>query len=125
MPFLDQAQNEMSLTPQERALYERHLENLNGPGKVMHPDGGISTLYQLSFTGPGNKVYNVPSVYDGKILQPDEAIKRAEQYGLNYFPSYQDQKTAEARYQQMHGYMERDTQEYTRGLKPGQKFSGR
>jgi len=118
---IEQAQAELGLTPQERMLYERHLENLNGPGKVMHPDGGISTLYQMSFEGPGGKVFNIPTVYGGKILSPEEAYAKANEYGLHFFPSYPDQKTAEERYQKMHGYMERDTQNFIRQQRLGGK----
>ena len=60
MPPIEQAHQALQLTPQERGLYERHLANLNGPGKVEHPDGSISTLYQMSVTGPGNQIYNIP-----------------------------------------------------------------
>lgn len=108
---LDAAHAAMRLTPQERALYERHVSNLFGPGGVDNPDGSRSTLYQLSFES-GGKTYNVPTVYDGKILKPDAAIDAAFAQGLNNFPSYPDQAAAEKRYQQMHGFMEGDTAAY-------------
>jgi hypothetical protein len=120
----EQAHAALQLTPQERGLYERHLANLNGPGKVAHPDGSISTLYQMSVTGPGNRVYNIPTVYNGKILHPDEAIRNADQQGWETFPSYPDQATADARYQQMHGYMDQDVGNYLAQQRQGQ-FSGR
>ena len=112
MPPIEQAHQALQLTPQERGLYERHLANLNGPGKVEHPDGSISTLYQMSVTGPGNQIYNIPSVYNGKIVEPEKAMKYAEQQGWHTFPSYPDEKTAEARYQQMHQYFNQDVMNY-------------
>jgi hypothetical protein len=108
---LDTAQQEMTLSPQERALYERHVKNLTGAGGVDNPDGSRSSLYQMSFER-GGKTFNIPTVWDGKILKPEEAIKRAEREGLDKFPSYGSQAEAEARYQQMHGYMERDTKQF-------------
>ena len=105
---IEQAQNNLQMTPQERTLYERHLENLNGPGKVTNKDGSVSTLYTMSVGGPGGRVYNIPTVYDGQIVPPVVAMDRAAQYGWNFFPSYPDVKTAESRYQQMHSYMHQD-----------------
>lgn len=108
---LDAAHAAMGLTPQERALYMRHLTNLYGPGGVDNPNGSRSTLYQLSFEN-GGKTYNVPTVYDGRILKPDDAIARARTQGLDNFPSYGSNAEAEARYQKMHDFMERDTGDY-------------
>lgn len=105
------ANAEMQLTPQEQALYQRHLQNLYGPGGVDNPDGSRSTLYQMS-TEIGGRVYNLPTVYDGKIVTPQEAVQRAQAQGLNTFPSYGSEQQAESRYQQMHGYMEKDTGAY-------------
>jgi hypothetical protein len=111
---LEAADKALNLTPQERALYERHLRNLTGPGGVDNPDGSRSTLFQLSFERDG-KTYNIPTVWDGKILKPDDAIKRAEKEGLDKFPSYGSEAEAEKRYQQMHDFMERDTQQFLQG----------
>jgi hypothetical protein len=108
---LEAADAAMRLTPQERALYERHLTNLYGPGGVSNGDGFRSTLYQLSF-GSGGKTYNVPTVYNGAILEPDDAIDMAERQGLENFPSYDTKDEAEKRYQQMHDFMEKDTAAY-------------
>ena len=112
------AVQQLRLTPQEQALYQRHLMNLYGAGKVVHPDGGISTLYQMSITGPDNKTYNIPTVYDGKIVDPDDAIRRARKAGLWQFPSYLSQALAEDRYQQMHHYMDRDVGRYRQQFNP-------
>ncbi len=121
MPITSPPQNnyqaavkELGLNPQEQALYQRHLTNLYGSGGVDNPNGSRSTLYQMS-AGVGNKVYNMPTVYEGKILPPDEAFNRAMQEGINQFPSYDTQDEAEQRYQKMHNYMERDTAQYLAG----------
>jgi hypothetical protein len=90
----------------------RHLANLWGPGGVDNPDGSRSSLYQVGFIGPDGRQYNVPSVYNGQILPPDDAIARAKQSGLSQFPSYATPQQAEARYQAMHDYMDRDTGDY-------------
>ena len=104
---LRRAQAAMNLTPQETALYRTHLQNLYPSGGVPNPDGGTSTLFQVGFDHNG-RTYNVPSVYDGRINHPDDAIARAMQMGLHLFPSYQSPFEAENRYQRMHNYMERD-----------------
>jgi len=108
------ANQQLQMTPQEQALYQRHLNNLYGGGGVNNPDGSRSTLYQLSF-GSGGRIYNVPTVYGGSILSPDDAIARAHQIGLENFPSYGSQEEAEKRYNAMHDFMERDTAQYLRG----------
>jgi hypothetical protein len=56
---LEAADKTLNLTPQERALYQRHLTNLNGPGGVDNPNGSRSTLFQMSFEQDG-KTYNIP-----------------------------------------------------------------
>lgn len=104
---LKRANAAMNLTPQEQALYMMHLRNLYPSGGVPNPDGGTSTLYQVGFDH-GGRTYNVPSVYDGKINAPDDAITRAIQMGLGQFPSYRSPFEAENRYQRMHNFMERD-----------------
>jgi hypothetical protein len=109
----------MQLTPQEQALYQRHLQNLYGPGGVTNPDGSRSTLYQMS-TEINGRVYNLPTVYDGKILSPPDAMQRAQAQGLNNFPSYGSEQEAEARYQQMHQFMEKDTAAYLAQQKTAQ-----
>ena len=117
------ANRDMGLTPQEQALYQRHLTNLTGPGGVDNANGSRSTLYQTSVEGPGGRTYNIPTVWDGKILPPAEAIRRVAEIGWDKFPSYGSEDEAEARYQQMHNYMERDTGDYLRSrgqpLQPG------
>src|SRR5215470_10570122 len=85
---LDAAHKALKLTPQERALYERHLTNLWGTGGVTNPDGSRSTLYQMTMLGPDGRAYNIPTVWDGKILEADDAVQRAMQQGLRNFPSY-------------------------------------
>jgi hypothetical protein len=105
------AQTELNMTPEERALYDRHLGNLYGKGGVDNPDGSRSTLYQANVDIDG-KSYNIPTVYDGKIVPVDEAVARAKQQGLDKFPSYPTPDAAEARYMQMHDYMDKDTGAY-------------
>lgn len=106
------ANSALTMSPQEQAMYRRHLSNLWGNGGVDNPDGSRSTLYQMSTSGPDGRTYNLPTVYDGSLLQPDAAMGRAQQQGLGSFPSYPTPDAAEARYGQMHGYMDKDTAAY-------------
>ncbi len=111
----------LKLTPQEKNLYERHLKNLNGPGGVDNPDGSRSTLYQAVVEGDG-KFYNIPTVWDGKILPVPQAIQRAAQVGWDKFPSYKTAAEADARYEAMHKFMERDTADYLK-KRPAPSYS--
>lgn len=105
------ADRELKLTPEEKALYERHLENLYGPGGVDNPDGSRSTLFNIT-VNRDDRTYVLPTVYDGQILSPGDAIRRAEAIGFDRFPSYSNEDEASSRYQKMHDYMERDTKQY-------------
>lgn len=107
-PGLADADAAMKLTPQEKALYQRHLTNLTGPGGVDNPDGSRSTLFQATVDHDG-KTYAIPTVWDGKILPVDQAVERVRAEGWDKFPAYKNPEEAEARYQKMHGFMEQDT----------------
>jgi hypothetical protein len=149
MPFLQQpdsqfpppvsgnsiaAARDLNLSPQEQALYARHLTNLGGPGGVtnppdaQNPQGSRSTLYAGVEPHDG-KFYNVPTVWDGKReVQPytrtdgstldvanPTALANVAKAGWDTFPSYATPNEADARYQAMHDYMEKDTADYLKG----------
>ena len=111
------AQVELNMTPQERDLYQRHLDNLYGKGGVdnpptaENPEGSRSSLFQ-SVDKHDGRYYNLPNVYDGKKVDEAESLKRAGEQGWDKFPSYKTPEEAEARYQQMHDYMDKDTGRY-------------
>lgn len=111
---MGEADASLGLTGQEKFLYNTHLQNLNGTGKIVHPDGAISSLLQMSFEQNG-RFYNIPTVVGGQQLAPDEAIKAAERVGLDKFPSYSSEEEAEARYEAMHEYLGRDTADFIAG----------
>lgn len=108
---LSAAMTSLRLTPEEQALYMRHLMNLYGSGGVDNADGSRSSLYTMN-VGMGDRAYNLPTVYDGNFLAPGAAIARAQSQGLDKFPSYQSPFEAENRYTRMHNYMDRDTADY-------------
>jgi hypothetical protein len=113
------ANSTLKMTQQEQALYQRHLTNLYGPGGVDNADGSRSSLFQTS-VDIGGKTYNIPTVWDGKILPPKDALARAKAEGIEKFPAYADVATAESRYQEMHRFMEQDTEAFQkrRGARP-------
>lgn len=127
---LHAAQRDMNLTPQEHDLYRRHLGNLWGPGGVTNagPEPSRSSLY-TGVEQHGGQFYNVPTVWNGKrevepYTRPDgstldvpnaTALGNVAQAGWNTFPSYATPEQADARYDQMHNYMDRDTGNYFRG----------
>jgi peptidoglycan hydrolase-like protein with peptidoglycan-binding domain len=94
-------------TPQELHLYEHHLDELS-KGGVHNPDGSISTVKQITVERDG-KSYNIPTVWGGKVVSNDEAIKRAGDQGWDSWPSYPSEQAAQQRYDAMHGAMEMDT----------------
>lgn len=110
--YMADADAAMNLTPQEKYLYQTHLTNLYGTGKIVHPDGGISSLLQMSFEGDNGRTYNIPTVWGGRQLAPVDAIRAAHGVGIDRFPSYATQDEAEARYEAMHDYLGRDTADF-------------
>jgi hypothetical protein len=117
-PF-DQAAAALNLTPQEKYLYQYHLNNLGGPGQVVQPNGDISTVLQTIVTGPDGRYYNIPTVWGGKELSPPEAAQQAEKVGWDKWPAYATPDAADARYDQMHGYMDQDVGAYLKKPKSG------
>jgi hypothetical protein len=113
---LQAADQEMRLTPQEKFLYEMHLKNLTGSGGVDNPNGTRSSLFQTTVESEG-KVYNLPTVWDGKIHEENEAWDHWKGQ-IDKFPSYPTEEEAQARYDKMHEFMERDTKKYQGKSKP-------
>lgn len=125
-PYYDQAKKDLDLNDKEQALYERHLNNLNGLGGVDNPNGSRSSLYQ-SVQEHNGKYYNVPTVWNGQreteqYTKPDTgetfdvpnqtALQNIQKEGWDTFPSYNTPEEADQRYDQMHQYMEKDTSDY-------------
>jgi hypothetical protein len=123
----------LRLNPQEMALYQRHLQNLHGPGGVDNPDGSRSSLYQ-SVQERNGRFYNIPTVWNGKIetekyTQPGTgkvfdvpnktALSNVERTGWDQFPSYPTAEEADKRYDAMHSFMEDDTAAYMKARKAG------
>jgi hypothetical protein len=96
------------LTPQEQNLYAHHLNNLTHGGFVMQ-GGDVSTVYNTT-TEQDGKTYLIPTVWNGQIVSPGNAIERAKHIGLDQFPSYGSEREASARYDQLHKRMEQDVQ---------------
>lgn len=129
---LEDAKRDLNLTPQEEALYRRHVDNLTGPGGVDNPDGSRSSLYQAVQEHNG-KFYNIPTVWNGKRevekwTDPNNperimdvpnttALANVTREGWDKFPSYATPEQADERYDKMHTYMERDTARFIEGRK--------
>jgi hypothetical protein len=115
---LQAAHEAMRLSPEEIALYQRHLMNLYGAGGFNQPGGQRSSLLASTF-GIGGRTYMMPTVAGGRALQPGTPEYRAfiaSQGGPSIFPSYATREEAEARYRTLHDYMERDAGDYQRTL---------
>ena len=110
-PF-ENAVQQLGLSPQEQNLYWHHLGNLHGEGKVVQPNGDISTVLQAVTSGPGGLYYSIPTVWDGKALDIEAARQRAAQQGWSNFPAYSTSEQADLRYDQMHQFMDHDTEAY-------------
>jgi hypothetical protein len=129
---LDAADAAMKLTPQERALYQMHFSNLYGPGGVDHPpspdnpQGSRSTLYQAVQEHNG-KFYSIPTVWGGKIetekytdpktgkvfdVPNQTALANVARMGWENFPAYDTPDAADARYSQLHKFIDQDTANY-------------
>ncbi len=114
-----QATAALHLTPQEQYLYQMHLNNLQGEGKVTQPNGDISTLLQAVVTGPDGKFYSIPTVWGGQALDPQAAAQRAGAIGWDKWPSYASPDEADARYESMHKFIDMDTAKHLQQSKAG------
>jgi hypothetical protein len=101
------ALKELGLTPQEQYMFRHHLGNLRRGG-VKQPGGQTSTYLGSTFE-IGGRHYMLPTVWDNQVVPPDAAVGRARAAGLDNWPSYASEDEAEQRYDQIHGYMERNT----------------
>lgn len=122
---VQQVADKLNLTPQEQFLYQKHLDNLWGEGGQDNSDGSRSSLYQ-SVQEHDGQFYNVPTIWNGnretEKYTNDEgqtfdvpnqtALNNIAATGWDKFPSYPDPDTADARYDEMHQYMEQDTKAY-------------
>jgi hypothetical protein len=104
-------EKQLKLSQQERSLYSRHLENMTGAGGVNNPNGSRSTVSAI-YANLNGKAYVLPTVYDGKKLSENDAIAKAKKVGLDKFPSYANEKEADARYRKMYSFMEKDAESY-------------
>lgn len=122
---IQQATDDLNLSPQEQNLYKMHLDNLWSDKGVDNPDGSRSTLYQSVQEHEGS-YYSIPTVWDGKretepYTRDDgktfdvpnaTALSNVDKMGWDTFPSGKDPDALDARYSQMHDYMEQDTSDY-------------
>lgn len=131
-PNFEAARDTMNLNQQEQALYRMHLSNLYGAGGLDNTDGSRSTLYQ-SVEPHNGRFYNIPMVWNGRIesqkwtdpnnpsrvmdIANQTALQNVQNIGWQNFPSYPTGQEADARYQQMHEYLNKDTIDY-RNTKP-------
>ena len=88
------------------------------PISLDNPDGARSSLRQATVQ-VADKVHSIPTVRNGQFLEGPDAIKAAEAEGWDKFPSYANHDQAEARYGQMHDFMDKDAQAYFAD-RPGQ-----
>jgi hypothetical protein len=98
----------LGMTQQEQFMIQHHRNNL-AKGGVKNPDGSTSTYKSIGVT-VGDRYYMLPTIWDNKEVSAQEAVSRAQKVGFDRFPSYDTPEQGEARYQQLHGYMERDLQ---------------
>jgi hypothetical protein len=105
---IEAAWKALRLTPEEQNLYAHHLNNIALNHIVTNPDGSHSTLLQAVVQGLGGKFYNIPTVWEGKVLPIRQAEDRAAQLGWSHWPAYQTPEAADARYALMHKYIEQD-----------------
>lgn len=115
---LQDAIRELKLNEQEQYAYQHHLKNLSMGG--VPNEGKTSSYLSKTFTF-GDRAYVLPSVWDNKIIEDNkEIVRRAREAGLEKFPSYGSVDEAEARYDKMHAYMERDTAAHQQNADPKQ-----
>ena len=80
--------NQEDRTYSNDAITRHHFKNLANGTAVRNEDGSVSTVYtrQVDLPNKEGKIVPtlIPSVYDGKILNEKEAVKRAVESGIDY-----------------------------------------
>ena len=107
----EDAKRRLFLSPQEQNMYQLHLHNLWSDDGYSHPDGGRSTYYMTPHEENG-RVYALPGVAEGRLLDRSESVDRARQQGLDNFPSYGSHEELNQRYGDLHQAMEKDTNDW-------------
>lgn len=102
-----EATRALELSPQEADLYSRHLHALHENHGFTHQDGSVSTLMATTVNIDGRERL-IPTVVDGRIVSPSEAVEAAVAGGIERYPSYASPEEAKSRYDKMHEYMDRD-----------------
>ena len=82
-------------TPQEKYLYQHHLNNLRMGGYRQH--GEVSTIFNITQEVDGRN-YVLPTIWNAQLLKPKQAVECARQIGIENFPSYNTPQEADARY---------------------------
>tara|TARA_Y100000814_G_scaffold100423_1_gene69899 strand:+ start:382 stop:756 length:375 start_codon:yes stop_codon:yes gene_type:complete len=75
-------------------ITQHHLRNLAFGNAVKNDNGTISTVFTVQFDEPDGSVIVVPSVWDGKVLDPLTALKRAKKE--NVFELFESRSQADA-----------------------------
>lgn len=73
---------------------------------VENKDGSKSNVVLASFgigTKENPKFIVVPTMVDGKLYKPQEAIEIAKKYGFNRYPSFKSQEDADSWARANHG----------------------
>lgn len=81
----------------------RHHANAMATGGVKNPDGTISTVRTLVVNLDGKEVI-IPSVWDGQIVDDDEAVRRSMASGKDW-PRFDTVEEAEAADREWHRYL--------------------
>jgi hypothetical protein len=64
-------------------IWKHHQNNIDEGTYVRNEDGSVSTVY-TTIMGDGEYEYLIPQVWDGKILEPEEAFQRAMDSGIDW-----------------------------------------
>jgi hypothetical protein len=64
-------------------IWKHHQNNIDEGTYVRNEDGSVSTVY-TTIMGDGEYEYLIPQVWDGKILEPEEAFQRAMDSGVDW-----------------------------------------
>lgn len=108
-------------TPQEENALNYHRRNLKNKTYLQNPDGSLTTFYGAVMDTDDGAIL-IPTYWKGRIREPDEAAKLAQQSGIN-FPRYKDTAQALAAERALHDIMERETDEYMANMGKGKKLA--
>jgi hypothetical protein len=104
-------------------ILEHHYRNLAEGKAVQNEDGSVSTVYTAQVDVDGTPTL-IPTVWDGQILNVEEAAQRAQQSGIKWptAPSHQELRSYDEKlHEEMRPMSQEEAQRFLEVIRAGKR----